>query len=134
MTLAFVVVLLGLGLLAYVRLAPNDVARWHVAGDITKDSVGQNSVRRLVNAGPEGLEQFAATALRDPRTELLAGSVQDGLITVVTRTRTIGYPDFTTAWMQDGKLAIYGRSRFGRKDFGVNAQRVDRWIGALTAK
>ncbi len=133
MTLAVVVVLLGFGLLAYVRLAPSDVAKWHVAGEITKDSIGQNSVRRLVDAGPEGLAKFAEVALRDPRTEVLAGSAKDGMITVVTRTRTIGYPDFTTAWMQDGQLAIYGRSRFGRKDFGVNAARVDRWIAALTA-
>ncbi|SFK59361.1 DUF1499 domain-containing protein [Shimia haliotis] len=133
MTIAAVVLLLGFGLLAYVRLAPSDVARWHVAGDISKNSEGQNSVRRLVDAGPDGLAKFAEAALRDPRTEVLAGSAEDGLITVITRTRSIGYPDYTTAWMQDGQLAIYGRSRFGRKDFGVNAARVDRWIGALSA-
>ncbi|TCL09598.1 uncharacterized protein DUF1499 [Shimia isoporae] len=133
MTILFVVLVLAFGLLAYVRLAPNDASRWHVAGEITKDSNGQNSVRRLVEAGPDGLANFAEVALRDPRTEVLAGSVSEGMITVVTRTRMVGYPDFTTAWMQDGKLAIYGRSRFGRKDFGVNAQRVDGWIAALTA-
>lgn len=131
MTLAFVVVLLGFGMLAYVRLAPSNVTRWHEAGAITKDSVGQNSVRRLVDAGPDGLAKFAEVALRDPRTEVLAGSADEGLITVITRTRMVGYPDYTTAWMQNGTLAIYGRSRFGRRDFGTNAERVDGWIARL---
>ncbi|MGR3711799.1 MAG: DUF1499 domain-containing protein [Shimia sp.] len=133
MTIAVLVLVLVFVGLAYVRLAPSDLARWHVAQEISKDSQGDNSVRRLVDAGPEGLARFVETARRDPRTEVLAGSVEDGLITFVTRTRMVGYPDYTTAQMQGDALAIYGRSRFGRKDFGVNAQRVDDWIAALTA-
>nr|WP_270730083.1 DUF1499 domain-containing protein [Shimia sp. Alg240-R146] len=133
MTIIIVVLVLGFGLLAYVRLAPSDTARWHAAKDITKNSDGQNSARRLVDAGPDGLAKLAKVALSDPRTVVLAGSVDEGMITFVSRTRMVGYPDFTTARMQGDQLAIFGRSRFGRKDFGVNAARVDHWIAALTA-
>jgi uncharacterized protein (DUF1499 family) len=29
-------------------------------------------------------------------------------------------------------VAIYSRSQLGKKDFGVNAARIDRWIAKLT--
>jgi uncharacterized protein (DUF1499 family) len=28
-------------------------------------------------------------------------------------------------------LAVYSRSRYGRRDFGVNAKRVEAWLAAL---
>ncbi len=28
-------------------------------------------------------------------------------------------------------LAVYGRARYGIRDFGVNRARIERWIAAL---
>ncbi|WP_243614316.1 DUF1499 domain-containing protein [Shimia aestuarii] len=55
------------------------------------------------------------------------------MITYITRSRMIGFPDYTTVLQAGEELLIHARSRFGRRDFGVNAVRVERWIDALTA-
>ncbi|MEM9126862.1 MAG: DUF1499 domain-containing protein, partial [Pseudomonadota bacterium] len=65
------------------------------------------------------------------RTSVLAGSVSDGLVTYVTRSRLIGFPDYTTAQQDGDTLRIHARLRFGRSDFGVNRNRVDTWLAAL---
>ncbi|CUH53270.1 DUF1499 domain-containing protein [Shimia marina] len=124
------IVFLAAGL-AYVRLAPSDPAKWHRDVQINHDSNSENSVRRMVVTGSDGLAKFAEIAAQTPNTSVLAGSVEEGMITFITRTKVMGYPDYTTA-IQDGELLkIFGRSRFGLKDFGVNAARVDGWIEAL---
>ena len=133
MTVVWIIVIVFLGLLAYVRLAPSDPAVWHVRPDVTGDKTFAKGATRVVPTGKDGLRRLAAVAEADPRTDRLAGSVEDGMITFITRSRTVGFPDYTTA-VQDGEtLKILARSRFGRKDLGVNAARVDRWIEALTA-
>ncbi|TMV06514.1 DUF1499 domain-containing protein [Ruegeria sediminis] len=128
--LLVVLAVLGLG---YVRLAPSDPARWHVApaGDADKDF--QSGVLRVVETGPDGLERFDAIAIHAPRTRVLAGSVEDGMVTYVTRTKVMGFPDYTTAVQDGGTLRILARSRFGRSDLGVNKQRIDGWLGRLQA-
>lgn len=128
-------IVLGLFLagLGYVRFAPSDPARWHQPPNVVGDKTFGNGATRRVTIGKDGLKRLAAVAEADPRTYVLAGSVQDGMITFVTRTRVVGFPDYTTA-IQDGEdLGILARSRFGRRDFGVNAARIERWIEALTA-
>lgn len=121
------VVLLG----AYVRLAPSDPAQWHVVpvGDANRDM--QGGVIRLVETGPDGLARLDAIARATPRTTVLAGSVEEGMVTYVTRTRVVGFPDYTTARQDGATLRIHGRLRFGRSDFGVNRNRVDAWLAAL---
>ncbi len=113
---------------AYVRLAPSKPDRWHVppAGEADRDLKG--GVLRLVETGPDGLSKLDAIARGTPRTRVLAGSVPEGMITYVTRTKVFGFPDYTTA-QQDGEtLRIYGRLRFGGSDFGVNKARVEGWL------
>lgn len=121
------VVVLG----AYIRLAPSDPDRWHVApvGDTNRDMPG--GVLRVVETGPNGLEPLDAIARAAPRTAALAGSVETGMITYITRTKVIGFPDYTTAQQDGDILRVYGRLRFGRRDFGVNAARVDAWLQNL---
>ena len=69
-----------------------------------------------------------------PRTKVLAGSVAEGKITYVTRTRIAGFPDLTTVTLTQlpatGKstLQIYARLRFGKADLGVNKARVRDWV------
>ncbi len=121
------VILIG----AYVRLAPSDPTKWHVAPIAEADRDLPGGVIRVVEAGPDGLEKFDAIARAAPRTSVLAGSVDDGMITYVTRSRVIGFPDYTTVQQDGDTLRIHGRLRFGRSDFGVNRDRVDGWLGAL---
>jgi uncharacterized protein (DUF1499 family) len=70
--------------------------------------------------------------IRDtPRTRWLAGSVQEGMVTYVTRSRVMGFPDYTTVRQAGDMVEIYGRLRFGKSDLGVNAARIDRWLRRL---
>ncbi len=120
--------------LAYIRLAPSDVSRWHVAPRVSGDKTLQGGVKRRIEAGPGALQRLDAIARATPRTQVLAGSVDAGMITYVSRSLVFGFPDFTTVQQQDGVLKIFGRARFGRSDFGVNRTRVDGWLAVLQAR
>ena len=122
---------------AIVRLAPHDAARWHV-GPFTAEDPGEGGVRivRRLEGDPETvLARLDAVALAEPRTERLAGSPAEGRITWVTRTRGVGFPDYTTVAARkngDGcELAVLARLRFGKSDLGVNRERVERWLEGL---
>ncbi|MGR3712493.1 MAG: DUF1499 domain-containing protein [Shimia sp.] len=131
MTFFWLILVLAVGFAGYVRVAPSDLAKWHKEPKVDHNSDNENSVRRLVMSGREGLARFHQVAVGTPRTTVLAGSVEDGMVTYVTRSNLMAYPDYTTAYQDGDMLKIYGRSRFGRKDFGVNATRVETWIDAL---
>lgn len=132
------VLVLVAGLMAYIRLAPSDPAAWHPdlsAGSLPKAHVfclrpgsrldGQGDPRAL-------LERLDAIALATPRTVRLAGSVDEGRITWITRSALMGYPDYTTAQVMDGQgFCVAGRQRFGSEDWGVNAARIGGWMQAL---
>ena len=120
----------GIAMGAYVRLAPSDPTRWHVAPE-GLDRDFRNGVVRVVEAAPEAMEQLDHIARSTPRTTVLAGSIEEGMITYVIRSRVFGFPDYTTVQHDGDKLRIYARSRFGRKDFGVNRQRVSHWLALL---
>ncbi len=131
MTFLAVILVMTVGFASYVRVAPSDLAKWHKEPQVAHDSDNKTSVRRLVMSGRDGLARFHQVAVGTPRTTVLAGSVEDGMVTYVTRSKLLAYPDYTTAYQDGDMLKVYGRSRFGRKDFGVNANRVDAWIDAL---
>ena len=128
-----VIALLGLSVLAYIRLAPSAVSKWHCSPQVNKNAVLSNGIQKRIPIGKAGLRRIDLIAEADPRTERLAGSVEQGLVTYVTRSRMIGFPDYTTVMQAGEELVIYARSRFGRRDFGANAERVTRWLNALTA-
>jgi uncharacterized protein (DUF1499 family) len=138
------VLLIAAGML-WVRLAPVDPDRWHLS--LTAD---------LAPACGEGIEAAAASAraactlplppaaaltrldaiaMAFPRTRRLAGSAEEGRITWETRSRLMGYPDYTTAQAtptpEGSRLDILARSRFGASDWGVNAARLRAWLAAL---
>jgi uncharacterized protein (DUF1499 family) len=138
---------LALGLLVavvafalYVRLAPSDPERWHVA-PVADGPVGEVVVaglnRATLRLGPEAgasaevLARLDAVALATPRTTRLAGSVAEGRITWVTRSALWGFPDYTTAEARSDGLFVEGRSRFGQSDLGVNAARLGDWLTKL---
>ncbi len=133
MTFVWILAALVLGMLAYIRLAPSDPTIWHVAprGDV--DKTFRNGVVRRVSTSKDGLQRMNAVIAAEPRTIVLDGSSEQGMITYITRSRVMGFPDYSTITMSGDDLLIYARSRFGRKDLGVNRARVERWIKALTA-
>lgn len=123
-------VVLGLGM-AYLRLAPSDPGRWHVARDITEDRNLEGGVLRRVETGKDGLARLDKVARNWPHTRVLAGSVEEGMITYVTRSAVLGFPDYTTVRQVGEWLEINARLRFGRSDFGVNRTRTEAWLEQL---
>jgi len=126
--IAYAVLVLVLAALAYIRLAPSDVARWHVLPDRISNQTLEGGAMRRVAGDLTALDAIIRAA---PRTSVLAGSVAQGMITYVTRSRVFGFPDYTTVRQVEDGLEIYGRLRFGASDLGVNAARIDGWLEAL---
>ncbi|MEM8732326.1 MAG: DUF1499 domain-containing protein [Pseudomonadota bacterium] len=118
-------------LVGYIRLAPSDPAVWNRMPAFTADKDMANGVERVVQTGPDGLRHLADVARQTPRTTVLAGTPDDGMMTFVTRSQIWGFPDYTTAQQDGDTLKIYARQRFGSRDLGVNKARVDGWIARL---
>ena len=131
-----------LGSLAYIRLSPTDPAIWHVDPTVAADP-GRGGVllpagRFITEVTPsELLTRLDAIIRATPRARVLAGSVQDGLITYEIRSKWVGFPDYVTvrALQTDGgsTLAVLSRLRFGSSDLGVNRARLDGWLKQLQA-
>ena len=134
MKLLSLVLLAVLGFGLWVRLAPSDPARWHVSiGDAgNRDFAG--AAIRTVPASPGDMTRLDRIIRATPRTTLLAGSPESGMVTYITRSRLWGFPDFTTVEARPGAIVIHGRLRFGSSDMGVNRARVEGWVAALAAE
>lgn len=126
--IGLVLVLLVISALLWIRLAPDDVARWHQLPEVVQDRDMEGGVIRLV---PGDLAEFDRIMATEPRTHILAGSVDEGLVTYVTRSRVFGFPDYTTVAQRGEDLAIYARLRYGKSDMGVNKARVQRVLAAM---
>lgn len=124
----WIVLALVAGAMTYIRVAPSDLAQWHVMPEFQSDSDFENGANRIVETGPDGLARLAVVAKAASRTRLLAGSPSHDKMTWITRTKWIGFPDYTTAVQEGDTLRIHARSRFGKSDMGVNRARVEDWI------
>ncbi|MFN3970614.1 MAG: DUF1499 domain-containing protein [Gemmobacter sp.] len=137
-----------LGLMAWVRLAPVDPARWHVAVAVGADpqpgpctvvaEAGSARTSCLLPLSPaEVLARLDTIALATPRTRRVAGNAEEGRITWETRSALWGFPDYTTAEARDlgdgTRLDVLARLRFGGYDLGVNAARLRGWLSRLAA-
>ncbi|MHA6267604.1 DUF1499 domain-containing protein [Aliiroseovarius sp. CAU 1755] len=123
--------ILGIG---WVRLAPLPVERFSArpGPDTPGRHVFPGGVKYVVPLKdlPEGaLDHLAWVALEAPRSRLRQQS--DDQIAIVTRTRRIGFPDITVAWVADDALHIHAHLVYGRNDLGTNAARIDRWLEKL---
>ena len=143
-------VLLAIGSLAWVRLAPSDPAGWHV-DPLTGPERGAANSWLVAPEGGAGVDAVApvypvpaedlaqaldAVAREEPSTERVAGRPQDLWTTYLQRSRWIGFPDYVSVRAvplngDRSTLAIFSRSRFGSDDLGVNRARVERWLAAL---
>ncbi|MFZ7090392.1 DUF1499 domain-containing protein [Primorskyibacter sp. 2E233] len=127
----FAILLLVIGALAWIRFAPSDPAVWNVDPMVTADQDLTSGVRRRIPASEGTFARLNGIILATPRTEVLAGSPEEGRVTYVTRSLWMGFPDYTTVQQNDGLLEIWARLRFGQSDMGVNQARVEGWLARL---
>ena len=121
-----------IGLMIYIRVAPSDVSRWHVLLSFEESTTEIGGARRVIAGDPSTIIARLDTIIRaEPRTTVLTGSVADGWITYIVRTKWMGFPDYVTVQSKSDGVRIHSRLRFGRSDIGVNAARLDRWITGL---
>lgn len=127
--IVLVLALIALGV--YVRLAPSYAEDWHDLPTGLEPGDGQGRAVRVVPDAGAALERLDAIIRDTPRTTVLAGSVDEGMITYITRSALWGFPDYTTVARQGDQIVLYGRLRFGKSDMGVNAKRLDGWLSQL---
>lgn len=132
-TIAGLVVLLA-GLAVFARLAPVDSERWHQMPGTVANRDLQGGAMRVVIAGENGLERLDDIIRETPRTRIVAGSVEQGMVTYETRSAMFGFPDYTTVRRNGSRIEIFGRLRFGASDLGVNAARIEGWLKAFAQR
>ena len=104
---------------------------WDVISERTSD-MAVHAV--LVPGGDATMQALHSIILASPRTELVAGSPDEGRVTYVTRSKWMGFPDYTTLQLVENKVELWARLRFGQADMGVNKARVEGWLAALEAR
>lgn len=142
--LIWTVGLLVLAGMVWIRLSPTKPDDWHedpLAAEpgpgrfVVKPEGGDTSFGPVPEAADTLLFELDKIAMATPRTKRLVGTPSEGQVTYITRSKTIGFPDFTTVKAIPGpdgtRLAVFARLRFGREDFGVNRARVEGWLDAL---
>ena len=117
----------------YVRLAPTDPAKWHKALTFEKDRRLPGGTQKVIAAGGDTLAKLDVIITAHPRIKVIAGSVEEGHITYEARTKVMQFPDYITVQQADDQLKIYSRLRFGRRDIGVNHDRLSAWLNTLQA-
>ena len=129
--IGYILICLAVGFLAYVRLAPIQTERWNVPILVEANNDLQGGAVRIVANTPGAMATLANTLNGMARTSLLAGSVADGRVTYITRSKWIGFPDYTTLERSGDSIKMFARLRFGSEDFGVNAARLQKLMLAL---
>ncbi len=139
-------IVLAVGVMGWIRLAPSDPARWHEDPRlVTRPTspnfhlirmVGGDEMPRVFQMTPEALAAQIDQIARTDGAELIAGSLASGHMTYLSRTRLMGYPDYTSILIEPAgegaMLLAFARSRFGHSDLGVNHARIIRWLDALS--
>jgi uncharacterized protein (DUF1499 family) len=126
------IALLTTGIAIGARLAPSDPQEWHRMPEVVTDRDLDGGAMRVIGAGEDGLARLDQIIRAEDRTEILAGSVDEGMITYIARSRVFGFPDYVTVRQSGKQIEIYSRLRFGKSDLGVNAQRLDRWLALFS--
>jgi len=126
-----------IALLAYIRLAPSDPAVWNIAlnprpailAAPSPDAVVTLKGGAYMDLPADSLPALKSVAASTPRTKILTETPDH--ITWITRSKLIGFPDYTTAQITPAGVSVYARLRFGGDDMGVNAARLTAWRGSL---
>ena len=120
MKLIWLIIVVTMVFAAYVRLAPSDPGHWHVDPIGSSDRMSSGILAQM----PADLADLNAAIMSSPRVRVLAGSVQDGHITYVARSKVWGFPDYISVKQVGSNIAAFSRQRFGSSDHGVNARRL----------
>ena len=138
MTTLFILLALFVVAQACLRFWPEDKGRWHV--DPADTSQVRRSGVRLIGPDAPRFLGDAETVLgvvsdivkNSPRTRLVDGGIDEGMVTFVVRSRLMGFRDYVTfKAVSEGdmtKLALHGRPRMNVYDWGTNRARLDRWL------
>lgn len=126
----WIIVIAIVGGMAYIRLSPNDPAKWHVDVPEFADKTFAGGAIRVVQGDEADLSRLHDIIVASGAT-LIAGSLDRGHMTYICRSAVMGFPDFVTVQLKGGQIAIYSRLRFGKSDLGVNARRIDGWVRAM---
>lgn len=143
------VVMALVGLAAYARVAQIDPKIYHidpqtapvpkVSGHIVLRPDGSAQAPIFLMSAQSLAAKLDAVIRATPRTTVLAGSLEEGFASFVTRSAIFGFPDIATVKVIDlgeGKstIAILSRLRIGQMDFGVNEARVKGWLAQLAGQ
>lgn len=137
-----------MGLLAFaavVRVRPISPDQWHVMPETvaTKGVAGRFAVTAGGDIPPYDVQGSVAEVAnklhtrieQTPRTTLLAGSLDEGFATYVTRSKLWGFPDITNIKLTETgsgtRVEMAARLVYGKADLGVNEERVRNWLGAV---
>ncbi|MGJ8545374.1 MAG: DUF1499 domain-containing protein [Sulfitobacter sp.] len=123
-------VALGVAALGYIRLAPQDLSRWHQPIEGSQDRTGTGEALRVVQGGAPEFAALHDAMMQIPRTKVLAGDLAAGRITYITRSLVMSFPDYTTIEQSGTQIKLLGRLRFGKSDLGVNGKRLDGLLRA----
>lgn len=129
--LLYILIFIVLAFAAYVRLVPLSAERFHTSISATNNKDIKGASIQIVQNTAGAMEKLDASLKALPRTTLLAGSIAEGHLTYVTRSKWIGFPDYTTLEQSGDTIKMFARLRFGRQDMGVNAARLRKLITAL---
>jgi len=82
-------------------------------------------------------ERWMTMIASQPRVETRKADDEAMQYEFIQRTKFMRFPDIITVRFipleeRCSTLAVYSRSRYGRRDFGVNKHRVRAWLEALT--
>jgi uncharacterized protein (DUF1499 family) len=87
------------------------------------------------------MQAMKQLATEEPRTELVRGDAGTGQALIVARSKVFRFPDRITVGVfavpgegERSALAIWGRAVYGRRDFGVNRARIERWLRILSER
>ncbi len=133
-----IVIALACTLLLWVRLAPIPVDAVHRIGAQTYgtgDWVEPEAFEavRQVPAPRAALSDLVRIATARPETEVLEGSAEEGLVTVVTRSSVLGLPDITNLWIEGDRVHLRGRAIFPLLTLGSPRARAESRIEAWLA-
>lgn len=151
MTLKFILAGLALLMLAawlYVRLNPLDVKALHLDPETADRPTfpghallrpGSDLTPQRYDITPAELAaRIEAIILATPGTERIAGSLETGFATYVTRSRLWGFPDIANVKVvaSDGEeggaeLRILSRLIYGYADMNANRTRLEGWLSQL---
>ncbi|HEY0214141.1 MAG TPA: hypothetical protein VGC40_11220 [Paenirhodobacter sp.] len=130
-----VLALLAAGL--WLRVMPISADAYHRMGTEQnavgdwRDSQGFEAVRQ-VPAPQASLEALTKIATAAKRTTLLEGTVQEELVTFVTRSPVLGLPEITNLWIEGNRIHLRGHTAlmdFGLGDEAARAEaRIRDWM------